>query len=267
MANRLSKTFRVLLVEAGADYTKDNTPDIISDSHTIGALGNPLYEWGYHTVPGYAGHSIYAIRGKITGGSSAINAGVAIRALASDFSHWTEMGIEGWTFNDVLPYYKKMENTAFGTDQWHGRTGPFPIRQLTRKDITPMHNAFLEATLANGFNEITDFNSDTQYGAGPYPMNVVDGVRVNTAMAYLTKDVRDRNNLTILANTVTDKVLTKDGKVHGIKTGNGLQYHGTHVILSAGTYGSPAILLRSGIGPREDLEKLNIPVVKIPLSL
>ncbi|MEB7538549.1 GMC family oxidoreductase N-terminal domain-containing protein [Pantoea anthophila] len=260
MARRLSENSQrqVLLLEAGHNYDPLHYPEIISDSDIVGANANPEFEWGYKAQPGYIDHPIGALRGKIVGGSSAINGAVAIRARDADFRRWN---ISGWHYDDMLPSFKKLETHSGGASALHGHTGPLPVRQLSYDDVTPMQQAFIRSTLANGFKSVDDFDGADANGVGPYPMNIVNGVRINTGMAYLTENVRARANLTLRADSLVDKVLFEGNTATGVLLANGETLRANEVILSAGTYGSAAILLRSGIGPAADLKALEIPLV------
>lgn len=264
LAARLSEhpQIQVLLIEAGPVFNPKSYPEELSSSSIIGANGNPDLEWGYQSTEGNIGHSIHTIRGKVVGGSSAVNGAVSSRATAADFERWTSYGLRGWAPGDVLPFYKKLENTSAGADEWHGRGGPLPVNQLSMEEVSPLQRAFIEASVSNGYKRIIDFNAAEQHGVGPYPMNVVNGVRINAGMAYLTDEVRKRSNLTILAGTLVDKVIIENDEARGLLLADGKAIYGKHTILSSGTYGSPAILLRSGIGPAKDLKALDIPLIK-----
>ncbi|MGA0598408.1 GMC family oxidoreductase [Enterovirga sp. CN4-39] len=262
LANRLSAdaTRRVLLLEAGETYAPSAFPDVIANANRVG--GDDAHDWGYRTEDRLGlGHDVRAIRGKVLGGSSGVNAAVAMRARAADFAHWTAMGIEGWTWDDVLPVFKAMENTPTGDDAWHGRSGPFPVRQRTMEEITPSMRAFVEAAESVGLPRVYDFNGAEQDGVSPYPLNVVDGRRINTAMAYLTEEVRRRPNLTIRGRAEVDSVQFDSRRATGLRLVGGEVVAAGQVVLSAGTYGSPAILMRSGIGPAAQLEALGIKVL------
>jgi choline dehydrogenase len=193
----------------------------------------------------------------VLGGSSAINGAVAIRGRPQDLSNWN---LPGWSYEDLLPSFKLLEDSASGNGQLHGKGGPFPARQMTRDDITPMQRAFIDASLANGFKLVEDFDGPDVDGVGPYLMNIVNGVRMNTGMTYLDNEVRDRPNLQILGGVMVDAVLFEGDRATGVRLADGEILTGGEVILSAGAYGSPAILLRSGIGPKEDLAELGIKV-------
>jgi choline dehydrogenase len=265
LANRLSEDGRhqVLLVEAGRAFDADEYPEEIYSSNIIAAKGDARYEWGYFATPVAQAQPVYAPRGKVLGGSSAINGAVACRALPFDFARYAAKGLQGWSFDEVLPYYKKMESAPHGDEKWHGRSGPLPIHQMSLDYITPVQRAMVEACWALGANRVDDFNNpEANNGAGPNPMNVINGVRVNTGMAYLPRAVRARANLSILDRSVIDKLLFKDGRAQSALLLGGLTVQGKEFILSAGAYGSAAILLRSGIGPKADLAALDIPLVK-----
>ncbi len=263
LATRLTEKpgVKVLLLEAGQVFEPGKYPEIISNSNIVAANGDSHFDWGYNSTPGYIGHPIHVIHGKVLGGSSAINGAAAVRALPGDFNRWTAAGLKGWTWKDVLSYYKKMETSNVPDSQWHGDSGPFPITQLTKTDITPLQLAFINAAVENGFKEIDDFNAGEQHGVGPYPMNIVNGKRMNTGMTYLNDDVRKRENLTIIGNAIIDKVLFNGTTACGVQLSDGRHFKADEVILSAGTYGSAPILLRSGIGPQKQLAELEIPLV------
>ena len=214
----------------------------------------------------HLGHDVPVPRGRVIGGSSAVNAAVAMRARPADFARWAKRGIEGWSWEEVLAAYKALENTPTGDDAWHGRSGPLPIRQRTAEENTPSMHAFVEASEAIGLTHVSDFNGATQHGVGPYPLNVVDGVRINTGMAYLTAAVRAHPNLAIRGDAEVDGVVIEGKRAVGVKLVDGEVLSAREVILAAGTFGSPAILLRSGIGPSQHLSELgsatiaNLPV-------
>src|SRR6266481_2155507 len=180
LAARLSADaqHRVLLLEAGPNFAPDSYPSVLKDASIV--AGTPAFDWQYHTEDG---------------GSSAVNGCVAMRARPADFARWAQRGIKGWSWEEVLAAYKALENTPTGDDAWHGRSGPLPIRQRTAEENTPSMRAFVEASEAIGLAQVSDFNGATQRGVGPYPLNVVDGVRINTGMAYLTAAVHARPNL------------------------------------------------------------------------
>ncbi|WP_314241616.1 GMC family oxidoreductase N-terminal domain-containing protein [Empedobacter tilapiae] len=265
LAYRLSEDYtkKVLVLEAGALFDSKGYPNVIADRNSLGSAGDNRFDWGFHSAPGYINRSMLLPRGKVLGGSSAVNAGVAARALPVDFKNWEERyGLEGWSWEDVLPYYKKLETSNIDNPVLHGRTGPFPVYQYTEKDVTLLHQKLIQSAEANGYENLSsDFNGEKQYGVGVYPMNNINNVRVNTGIAYLKETFRSRPNLTVIGNAHTDKILFEGKKAVGVRLINGEEYKGKEIILSAGSYGSPAILQRSGIGVQSHLEELDIPVL------
>jgi choline dehydrogenase len=262
LAARLSADAQrqVLLLEAGPNFTPDSYPTVLTDANVV--AGSPTFDWLYHTEDAARlGHNIPVPRGRVIGGSSAVNAAVAMRARPADFARWAKRGIDGWSWKEVLAAYKALENTPTGDDAWHGRSGPFPIRQRTAEENTPSMRAFVEASAAIGLTRISDFNGATQHGVGPYPLNVVDGVRINTGMAYLTSAVRARPNLAIRGDAEVDGVVIEGKRAIGVKLVGGEVLSAGEVILAAGVFGSPAILLRSGIGPSKHLSELGIATI------
>jgi choline dehydrogenase len=251
---------RVLLLEAGPNFAPGAYPEVLTDANIVAA---PAFDWRYHTddVDDRPGHDIPVPRGRVIGGSSAMNGTVAMRARSADFARWAKRGIEGWSWEEVLAAYKAMENTPTGDDFWHGRSGPLPIRQRTAEENTPSMRAFVAASESIGLAHVSDFNGAIQHGVGPYPLNVVDGVRVNTGMAYLTAAVRARPNLTIRGDAEVDSVVIDGIRAIGVKLVNGEVVSAGEVILAGGAFGSPAILMRSGIGPSDHLSKLGIRIV------
>ncbi|WP_329264274.1 GMC family oxidoreductase N-terminal domain-containing protein [Streptomyces sp. NBC_01478] len=248
----------VLLLEAGHVYAADAYPPALLDADRI---ADPEHDWGYTSRGTDQGSQLPTPRGKVLGGSSAVNACVALRARAADFARWGEHGVEGWSYDDVLPTFKLLENTPTGDDAYHGRTGPLSIRQRTDSELTPSLRGFVEASVAHGFKRVHDFNGAEQNGADGYPVDVVDGVRQNTGLVYLTAEVRRRPNLTVRGDVTIDRVLFDGAAATGVLAADGTVYRGSEVVLCGGTYGSPAILLRSGVGPAADLTALGIPVV------
>jgi len=260
LAARLSQNpaRTVLLLEAGRVYAPDAYPAALLDADKI---ADPAHDWGYTSRGTDQSPRIPTPRGKVLGGSSAVNASVALRARPGDFAKWGEHGAEGWSFGDVLPAFKLLENTPTGDDAYHGRTGPLSIRQRTDDELTPSLLGFVEASVAHGFKRVHDFNGAEQNGADGYPVDVLNGVRQNVGLVYLTAEVRRRPNLAIRGDVNIDRVLFDGTTATGVLAADGTVYRGREVILSGGTYGSPAILLRSGVGPADEQAALGIGVV------
>jgi choline dehydrogenase len=261
LASRLSEdpTRSVLLLEAGTAYAVDGYPDDLRDPAHVPA--NPEHEWGFTARGGAASPEIDAPRAKALGGCSAHNATVAMRARPSDIRDWQRHGLDDWTIEDAYETYREMENTPDGADSYHGRTGPFPIRYLKYDDLTTSLRGFIDAAVAEGFRHADDFNGPDPSGVGGYPVNVVDSVRQNTGIVYLTEEIRNRPNLEISGDVLVDRVLFDRHRAIGVVTAAGDEIPAGEVILSAGSYRSPAILLRSGVGPAADLAELGIDVV------
>jgi choline dehydrogenase len=261
LASRLSEdpTRSVLLLEAGRAYGVEGYPDDLRDAAHVPA--NPEHEWGYTARGGVASPEIVAARAKVLGGCSAHNATVAMRARPADIRDWQRHGLDDWTVEDVYETFREMENTPDGDDADRGRTGPFPIRQQKYDDLTTSLRGFIDATVAEGFSRVEDFNGPNPSGVGGDPVNVIDGVRQNTGLVYLTDQVRNRPNLKISGDVLVDRVLFDQRRTIGILTASGAEIPAGEVILAGGSSGSPAILLRSGIGPAADLAELGIDAV------
>ncbi|MET4071232.1 choline dehydrogenase [Bradyrhizobium sp. S3.2.6] len=261
LANRLSEASArtVLLLEAGDAPRATDYPPALADADRLG--GGADYDWGYRSEPGRLGCTIAAQAARVLGGGSAINAAVAKRALPADFARWRKHGLRDWDFAQVLECYRALENTPTGADEWHGRCGPFPIRQPSPADVATPLRAFVEAGREAGFHAIDDFNGPVQHGVGIDPMNVVDGVRQNTGIVYLPDNVRSRANLTIRGGVMADRIEFDGSRATRLRLAGGEAVEADVFILCAGVYGSPAILMRSGIGPAGDLERLGIDVV------
>jgi choline dehydrogenase len=199
-------------------------------------------------------------RGKLVGGSSAVNGTNALRALPVDFRRWQAMGAEEWSWDAVLPYYRKLEDDP-APGSWHSQGGPVRIRRFLDDDQTPLTKAYIEACQAAGHRYVDDLNGPNPLGVGPLPVNQVDGVRQSAALAYLTPDVRARDNLEIRSGVLIDRVELDGNRAQAVLLASGERVAGDTIILSTGSYCSPPILLRSGIGPAHELEALGIPVV------
>jgi choline dehydrogenase len=263
LAARLSEdtSRRVLLTEAGPDYsTVASTPrDILNGS----AMSLEAHDWHYRAEM-YDGRRTRFPRGRVTGGSSAVGATIALRGTPDDYDEWAALGNPGWAYSDVLPYFQRMEDDLDYSGEYHGQGGPIPIRRWRPDELTDAQRAFQEACLAAGYAETKDHNHPTATGVGPIPSNRRDlTTRVSTAMGYLGP-ARSRPNLTIAAGTTVERVLFDGDRATGVRlagaNGSGADVHGRRVILSAGAIGSPMILMRSGIGPADELRRHDIDV-------
>jgi choline dehydrogenase len=193
------------------------------------------------------------------GGTSSVTR-FALRGSPGDFDEWEALGNPGWSFDEVLPFFIKLESDAeFRDRSWHGDRGPIPVSRYLNDDLTEVGTAAMEAMQAMGFPAVEDHNQPGAVGVGRIPMNSVDGVRVTTASAYLPAD-RTPPNITIIADTQIADLLFEGNRVVGVRGLDGAGFRAPHVVLCAGTYGSPAILMRSGIGPADHLRSLGIDV-------
>jgi choline dehydrogenase len=247
---------RVLLLEAGPDYaaTRD-VPEDLLDANQFPSS----HDWGYQSEPGILGRSIPVPRARVIGGSTAHNGAVASRGTPEDYDEWSRLGNPGWSFEQLLDDFRRLEDDPEGDARYHGRGGPVPIRRYTDR-LSLLHRSFIRTASASGFRRIEDMNGPNQIGFGVVARNVVDGVRQNGSITYLER-VRQRTNLEIRGEAEVDHVVIEEGRAVGVMLTSGELLLAGHVVLSAGVYGSPAILMRSGIGPAEELTSLGIDVV------
>lgn len=231
------------------------------------ALAYPMsmdrYNWGYLAEPEPAlnNRQIVAPRGKVIGGSSSINGMVYVRGHAEDFNRWEELGAQGWAYADVLPYYKRMENSHGGQDGWRGTDGPLHMRKPDAKN--PLFRAFIEAGKQAGFEISDDYNGEKQEGFSVMEQTTHKGRRWSAATAYL-KPALKRPNVD-LVKCLARRVIVENGRATGVEIERGGQIEiikaNREVIISASTFNSPKILLASGIGPAAELKALGINVV------
>jgi choline dehydrogenase len=250
---------RVLLLEAGADHPQpDHFPPELRDPTTMRAAapGHPA-NWNL-TAELSAGLTAPVPRGRVVGGSSALNAGSFIRGTRSDFDGWAAAGNDLWSYSAVLPAFCRLEDDAdFGNRPGHGADGPMPVARP--REGHPLADAFAAAAEELGFPAEPDKNADGPPGYGPVPFNVSRGVRINTAMAYLSPR-RDLPGLTVHGGVTVRRVVVENGRAVGVATADGV-VRAAEVVLAAGAVGSPHLLLLSGVGPADDLRSAGIPVV------
>ena len=261
LANRLSadSSRSVLLVEAGADYGPDPRawPTELRDPNDLPADSHP---WGYSDAGRPADRPLLLPRARVVGGSTTINACTWLRGSARDYDGWAAAGNTGWAFADLLPYFRRAESDPLGGPM-HGAAGPVPVFRVSEEEFSPLDRAFVAAADHLGVSFAADLNGGAEQfpSVGPRPQNVAGGVRMNAAFTYL-EAVRERENLTLLPDALVDRVVLDRGRAVGIRTTTGDVHRADEVVLTSGAYGSPAVLLRSGIGPADALRDLGIPV-------
>lgn len=255
---------RVLLLEAGPDYSSlEELPDDLKDGHRNSIVE---HDWGFVYQPSARSRDDVPLpRGKVVGGSSAVNTCIALRGQPEDYDEWAEIAGPEWAWSKCLPAFIRLETDQDIENELHGRDGPIPIRRYTLDELIPFQRAFVEACRSLGYPECPDHNAPTTTGYGPHPMNKKDGrLRVSAAMAYLMP-IRRRENLTIRPHTLTRRVVISRGRVTGVEVetdGAVETIEAKRVVLSAGSIQSPTILVRSGIGPCGVLESLGIAGVR-----
>jgi choline dehydrogenase len=267
LAARLSEdpAVSVLLLEAGADYRSADTPPEIRSANHFLLFSDERYHW-----PGLLARRTEAqaprlyLRGRGVGGSSVINAQIAIRGLPEDFDRWAELGCTGWSSVEVLPAFIRLEDDVnYGDASYHGRGGPIPIYRAPVEQWGIVDQAFRTAALELGYDWSDDHNAPQSTGVSPWAMNRRADARVSTNDAYL-EPARHRPNLTIVGNALADRITFEGKKAVGVRvrTTAGWTLQRAHeIMLCAGAIHSPAILWRSGIGPAQELRALGVAVV------
>jgi len=267
LATRLSEepSRAVLLLEAGPDYPDfAHLPDDLKLGYNLAPVLSGPHNWAFSgkANPHQSG-PMDVPRGKVMGGTSAMNGQVLLRGLPEDYDHWAAWGNDEWSYAKVLPYFRKMETDANVSNEYHGSDGPMPVRQHPREAWEPLHAAFHQACLDADFPPDWDMNHPDSTGVGPFPMNNQDGVRVSTALAYLSR-ARHRLNLTIKANVTALRLIFEGKRATGVEVESGgerFQLEGNEMVLSAGAIASPHLLLLSGVGPAAHLRQMGVEVV------
>ena len=266
LAARLTEdpSVRVLLLEAGG---KDNALMVRMPAGVGGLIGDKNdHNWGFWTEPepNLDDRRLWWPRGKGWGGSSSINGMIYIRGHARDYDQWRQMGLEGWAYRDILPYFKKSEAFEGGADDWHGADGPLKVSKAS--DPNPIYSAAIQAGAQAGHPLTGDFNGRQQEGWGPYQMTVHDGERWSASRGYL-QPVMSRPNLTCVTGARTTRILVEDGVATGVEYADEKTRARTQVkakrevLVCAGAVQSPQILQLSGIGDPADLAAAGIETV------
>jgi 5-(hydroxymethyl)furfural/furfural oxidase len=275
LASRLSENpaLRVVLLEAGVDAAlPEDFPDLASP-YPGRAYSNPAYTWrGLKASLPYSGSNQPETKAtryeqaRVLGGGSAINGVGANRGAPGDYDEWAAMGIEGWSWNECLPYFKKLERDLDIDNDLHGKSGPFPIRRRGEAIWTPFTRAMLALCEARGIPFLPDQNGEWSDGLFEMAVNMDEQRRrVSTAWAYLGPEARRRPNLDIRTDTTVSRLLFAHGTATGVATSRGgarQEMRARHVVLSAGALATPAILMRSGIGPAPHLADCGIEVLQ-----
>ena len=281
LAARLSEApeCSVLLLEAGPDYpefahlpaeikfgfdTVTGTPSMRTPSGHPVSLLTSRHNWQFVARATDQASSMPVPRGKITGGSSAINSSAFYRGVPEDFASWAAAGNDLWSFDHVLPYFRKIETDVDYHEDYHGIDGPIFVHHANREAWHWTQLAFYNACRAAGYADCPDHNSPGATGVGPSISNNHNSVRFSTALGYLSQ-CRHRLNLTIRPNCMVHRILFDGKRAVGVVVDSGgetLSVAGAHIVLSAGAIGSPQLLMLSGVGPASQLYNLDIPVVQ-----
>ncbi len=264
VAARLSESgrYRVLLLEAGKrdDYPWVHIPIGYHKLYT-----HDVYNWKFESEPvaGLNGRTSYQPRGKMLGGTSSLNGMVYMRGTAGDYDGWRQRGCEGWDYASVLPFFRKAEDHERGENEFHGVGGPLKVSE--NRFRSPIVEAIIEAAVQAGAPRNADFNGATQDGVGYYQQTTGGGRRWSTATAYL-KPARARKNLVVISEAHATRILIEDGRAVGVayRTPKGIETARARgeVVVSGGVYGSPQLLLLSGIGPGAHLKEMGVAVVR-----
>ena len=267
VAARLSEdpATQVVLLEAGPDWRSADAPVEVRSMNGWRALDEAAcaqFQWtGLESRRSAAQEPRAHVRGRGLGGSSVVNGMIAIHAMADDYDRWAADGCPGWSFEDILPYRRRLESDLnFGDRPYHGAAGPIPVQRLDRDEWGPADEALAESAAAEGHVWCEDHNAPAGTGVSPYGISARDGARVTTNDGYLDP-ARERENLRVLGGATVDQVLLEADRATGVRArvgGEWVEIRADKVVLCAGAIGSPAILLRSGIGPEGSAVRLPV---------
>ena len=267
LASRLAANpeLSVLVLEAGNDYDPAQIPDDVRYGHTRYAEAqDSIHNWALRGTITEEQGQIHVAQGKVIGGGSSINGQAMQRGFPEDYDSWAALGNDEWSYEKVLPYFRKSERDLDIQDNYcHGNDGPMPVRRRQTGPTPAIQQAFRAACTAAGFPTTNDTNGLHPHGLGVSPSNNIDGVRVSTALSHLSQ-VRHHLNLTIRGGVHVRKILIEDGKAVGVEAESGgkvFRVAADRVVLSSGAIRSPQLLMLSGIGPADHLRQFGIPVV------
>ncbi|MEC7488384.1 MAG: GMC family oxidoreductase N-terminal domain-containing protein [Pseudomonadota bacterium] len=273
VASRLSANpnIEVLLIEAGEDFTPENEPQEIRDVFPGTAHGNPRFTWNqaayFSPRPSNAPDERKKIRyaqGRVIGGGSSVNGMISIRGLPSDYSGWEDLGATGWNWKDVLPHFCRIETDLDYGGPLHGDKGPLRLKRVPEEDWPGLTKGFMEAAKEMGWQNIGDKNGVFNDGYFSIAVANAIGRRESAANTYLSTEIRQRSNIKIMDKCRAERVLFTGKKATGLrilKNKQRINIKANEVIISCGALHSPALLLRSGIGPANTLSNLNIDVI------
>jgi choline dehydrogenase len=265
IAARVSENpnLNVLLLEAGPDYSDLSAlPFDLVNGHTNSYVA---HDWRLEHSP-VRDRTVRFPRGRVVGGSSAVNTAIALRGVPEDFEEWADLGLGEWNWKGVLPAYRRLERDLdYGERDFHGDAGPISIRRYPVGEMTLQQQAFLEAARELHYPDCPDANDPHGWGSGPQPMNKLGRLRISCAIGYLAP-ARVRPNLIIRADTQVVRAVCENGRCSGVDV---IDRHGKPgrlsarlVVFSAGALMTPALLMRSGLGPRGQLEAIGIDVIR-----
>ena len=268
VASRLSEDpgRSVLLLEAGPDYPDiDELPDEVKHGYaTATDVMTSDHNWQFIGKATDTAEPMMVPRGKVTGGSSAINGQMFLRGVPEDYDTWASFGNDEWKFESLLPFFRKLETDTDIHDDFHGTDGPIIARRFKPEELLPAQRAFRAACRASGFAESPDLNNPDSAGLSPVPFNNPNGIRWSTSLGYLNPS-RHRLNLTLRPNCAVRRVLFDGNRATGLEVESGgeiFNVEGDEIILSGGAIASPQLLMLSGVGPAEHLREMGIPVVR-----
>jgi len=274
VATRLSEdpSRSVLLLEAGPDYpTLEQIPEEVrygyGRSRDIWARAfgaGSAHSWNLVARATEKNDQILVPRGRLVGGSSSINAQIFLRGVPEDYDAWEEAGNDGWGFQDLIPFFRKVETDTDFRDDFHGTDGPIMVRRFKEEEWLEDQYAFYRACRAIGYTDCPDHNDPDSTGVGPTPFNNYDGIRWSTNIGYMSQ-ARHRLNFTLRTDCLVHRLILEGNRAIGAVVESGgeiFQIHGREIVLSAGTVGSPQIMMLSGIGPAEQLRRHNLSVVR-----
>jgi len=261
----------ILLLEAGPDFAAADLPEEIRYAYNRpgnlwGRAFGPAtkFGWGYMATRTAQAEPMFVPRGKLMGGSTAVNAQIFLRGVPEDYDAWAAQGNDCWSFQALLPFFCKNERDLDFQDAYHGTAGPIPAWRFKPAEWTPDHTAFYAACRAAGYADCPDHNAPDSAGVGPLAHNNVDSIRWSTTLGYLDP-ARQRPNLTIQADSLVHRILFDGHRAIGVlveNQGELTHIYGDEIIVSAGAIASPHLLLHSGIGPAAHLTALSIPVLQ-----